>query len=124
MTEVAYPILTAVEKATKTFVWDTLVETEIAALFVAVPWLGVWPLGPIIHFLLTTFSDRLYAEGRLGVDEAAIVFVNAAHKAAFDTELVKLKVIAHEKGVESDEFKKERADAREALRKFVSYGGR
>ncbi len=80
-------------------------------------------LGPIIRSVIGLFSGKLYEVIRLAVDIKAIHFVNADHLHAFEKASVTLAIIARDKGPESDEFKRVKADAKNALSKFVRFHG-
>lgn len=59
---------------------------------------------------------------KLAVDLEAITLVNAEHKRDYDKASVVLKIIAIDKGIDSDEFKKARDNAKIALSKYVRFG--
>lgn len=123
MTTSAFPDLTKAEQVFKALIWDNEVTAAEAALFADVPWLGVWPLGPILRYLIEHYSDRLYASIEIHLDTAAIKFVNQEHQRAYDAASERLGVIAHDDGVESPEFQKARDDAKAALSQFVHFNG-
>jgi hypothetical protein len=111
----------ALEELFKNAVWDNLVAAGLSALFLELPWLAVWPLGPVIRVITKTFSDKLFAALQLLVDLQAITFQNTASKKAFENEAVKLKIIAMDKGINSPEFQKAKEDAKIALSKMVRF---
>jgi hypothetical protein len=123
MTTSAYPELSQAEAIFKALIWDNEVKAAEAALFAEVPWLRAWPVGPIVRYVIEHFSDRLYRVGTLYIDTAAIRLVNAEHQCEFDAASTRLMIIAHDKGVDSEDFKKEREDAKAALSRFVRFGG-
>lgn len=120
MTTVVTPGLGKIEDLFRDLIWDNLVEAGIAALFIEVPWLNAWPIGGAVKYLLRLFSDKVFDGVRMSVDLSLIAFMNQEHKKAYDTEVVKLKIIAHSYGVDSPEFKKEKENAKEILAKFVA----
>lgn len=122
MTDSAYPQLKTAEDIFKQVVWDTLVKAAIAALFQAAPYLAVWPIGPIITYIINQFSAALYSVLRIIVDLEAIAFVNAEYKSAFDKAAVTLKIIAHDKGIDSKEFADAKENAKKIFAKYVSFG--
>lgn len=123
VTETANPALGKIEDLFKDLVWDNLITAALTALFAYIPVLGVWPLKPIITYVVTTFASKLFDLVRLTVDLQVIVFANNAHKKAFDGAAVKLKIIAHSHGTSSDQFKKAKEDAKETLSAFVRFNG-
>lgn len=72
----------------------------------------------IINFL----SDSLFDQIVIFVDISAIKLVNSAHQSAFDKASVNLKIIAHDKGIDSKEFQEARDAAKIALSKFTQFG--
>lgn len=123
MTNEANPTLGKIEDIFKTLVWDNITNAALTALFAANPGLAIWPVGPIIRVVVGMFMNNFYGALRLVVDMGAITLVNDLHKAAFDKAALQLKVIAHDKGIDSDEYKKARDDAKAALAKYVSFSG-
>lgn len=122
MTDSAYKLLSIGEKLFKSLAWDTMVDVELAALYSAAPWLS--PFSFLINFIVKKFADALFDRFRLVIDLGAIVFVSAAHKAAYDKASVSLKVLAIDKGEESDDYKKARDQAKKELSAFASFGGK
>lgn len=124
MTDVAYPKLTIAENIFKNVVWDNLTASALVALFAApgCGWMALWPMRQIITGTATLITDQLFKILRLYVDLTAIALINAEHKRAFDAAAVKLKVIAHDRGIDSDEFKKAREVAKADFAKFVAFG--
>jgi hypothetical protein len=123
MTTEANPTLGKFENLFKEWVWDNLVEAGLTALFTQVPALAVWPIKPILSYIIRLYADRLFSAIKLCVDLQAIAFVNEAHKRAFDKASVTLKIIAHDKGLDSPEFKNARENAKTELAKYVHFNG-
>ncbi len=123
MTTVANPTLGKIEDLFKTLVWDSLVKAGMEAILVQVPGLRVWPLSALTRYVIGTFSEKLYGVTKLAVDLQAISFLNGQHKRAFDRAAVTLKIIANEKGIESEEFRKAKDEAKSALSQFVRFHG-
>lgn len=109
--------------AFKDLVWDLLVKAAIEKLFIAVPFLAIWPIGPIVTVFLTLFGDRIYAAAHETFDLGAIVFKNDLHKITFQKSDATLKIIAHDKGIDSKEFEDARDNALEAMSKFTHFAG-
>jgi hypothetical protein len=92
------------------------------ALFATFPWVGTW-LGPILRPLAEWVCDRIFEYLRLVIDLKVIKLVNDQHQAAFEREVVKLRILARTQGIDSEAFKKERQDAKAAFAKFVRFNG-
>lgn len=96
----------------KTIAWDSLVKVSLAALYVAVPWLG--PLSFLITPVVTLFADKLY--NFLGEEaiEGWIDGENTGRRVALDRSDANLAAIARDKGIDSPEYqaahKQEKAD--------------
>lgn len=121
MTTSVNPSLETAESLFKELVWDSIVKAATQACFVAIPMLGAWPLRSIVTWIIGQFSNQMFKAAKLTLDLQAIGFINAAHKRAFDSAMVTLKIIAHDKGVESDDFKKAKENAKAALSEFTRY---
>lgn len=119
MTTGAYAGLDIAESLFYDAVWTPLLKTAVAAMYAYVPWLAVWPLGPLLNFAISKLSDQLFAGLKLVVDLQAIAFVNQAHQTAFNAAALKLQVVGHDSGENSDAFIKAKADALAALSQFV-----
>lgn len=113
MTDQASPQIKQAEDVFKSLAWDTLVTTGLDELN-----LDFWPINVIIRF----FTTKLYEQLRLQFDLGAIAFLNAEHKAAFDKADVTLKIIASDKGIDSDDYKRAKENAKIALSKFERFG--
>lgn len=67
------------------------------------------------------FADQLYAAVKLAIDLEVIAFKNEEHKKRFQAASSTLAIIAHDKGIESEDFKNARENARQALSVFVRF---
>jgi hypothetical protein len=123
VTENANPTLGKIEDLFKSLVWDNLITVGLAALFQAAPFLAWWPCRPILDYVIRMFGDHLFATLKLTIDLQAIAFVNETHRRAFDSAAVHLKIIGRDKGPDSEEFRKAKENAKEALAKFVRFNG-
>lgn len=123
MTTVANPTLGKIEDVFKIVVWDVLVDASLGALFAAEPWLATWPLGPMLRGFVHLFSDKLYLGARLLLDLQAIMITNELHKRYFNSSAATLKIIAHDKGIDSPEFKEATLNAKKDFAKFVHFNG-
>jgi hypothetical protein len=109
------------EKLFKELVWDNLIKIGLLALFADAPVFAIWPLRQIVTTLVSVLSEKLFSALKTVTDVTAIPLINSQHQRAFDAASVKLKIIAHDKGIDSDEFKKAREDAKVALAQFVRF---
>jgi hypothetical protein len=124
VTENANPGLGKAQDYFKDFVWDTAVDAAIITpLFAAVPVLAIWLVNAMIRYLVHFAADKLYAGIKLLVDLQAIAFVNNQHRKAFDSAAVTLKIIARNKGIDSEEFRKAKENAKIALSEYVRFHG-
>lgn len=114
MTENANPTLGTIEKFFKFLVWDSLVTAAMTQLGI-----NFWPINVILRY----FTDQLFAATKLVVDLQAIAFINDQHKAEFDRAALKLKIFANNYGIESEEFKRARDEAKKSLSKFIRFNG-
>lgn len=105
----------------KDLVWDNLVEAALAALFVKVPVLAWGPLGAIIKFAATKFTDYLYAGMKMFIVVEAIPLRNKLLHKKYTEAAIKLKTIAKTTGIESDEFRKARNEDKKRLSDLVRF---
>lgn len=113
MTDQVNPKIKKFEDLFKDLAWDTMVDGVLAKAGI-----NIWPL----NFFIKYFTDKLYEALRLQFDVTAIVFISTVHRVQFDKAAVALKIIAHNHGPESQEFKKAREYAKMELARFVRYG--
>lgn len=113
MTDEAFPALTTAEQVTKSLAWDLGVNAMLTALGLNVP---------VIRNIIVFFTDRLWIQMRLGIDLAAISFVNAEHEKAFNGAYAALYVIAKNYGIQSPQFIEARKNAQKSLSAFSKYG--
>lgn len=103
----------------KDLVWDNLIEAGLAKLYLALPFLNIWPINSFINYIVKTYSDALYELMDETVDVGEIILRNENVKEVYGTEAVKLKIIAKNKGIDSKEFKDARIKSREKLRAAI-----
>lgn len=96
----------------KSLVWDVLVEAALTALHI-----NFWPINSIVIYV----TDQLYEGLHLAFDLEKIIFINAAHKSAYTTADVTLKIIAHDKGMDSDDFKTAQLNFQKELVRFTTF---
>lgn len=113
MTETAFPELTQAQKIAKSIGWDVGVKAGLTSLG-----LNFWPLNAVLIYI----TDRIWGQLRLGMDLAAISFVNAQHEKAFNNAYANLRIVASHYGIESKEFQEARKNAQDTLVKFSHYG--
>ena len=102
-------------------VWDVLSKKAIAkvmALLVINP-SGV--LGTIVLNILAKISEKAFEWVALEIKLESIKVVNEVHQSQFERAQLKLKLIARNSGIESDEFKKARVEEHEKLVKVVVF---
>ena len=105
----------------RSLVWDNLVKAAIKRIFMAVPFLTMGPLGSVTTFIITKITDKLYVVLKESVDLQVIVFKNKKLGKEFGRASVKLKIIANERGVDSNEFKEQREIHKKRLANFVHF---
>ena len=104
----------------KDLVWDNLINAALVELHAAVPWTTIPPLSWIIDYIVRLFADKLYFGAKLFIDISTIPIINEELKREFGHSEVKLKIIAHNSGIDSEEFKNARKKNVVLLSKFVS----
>lgn len=122
MAATANPVLGEIENIFQTLIWEPLIKAALASLFVAAPWMTVWPLQPIITFALTQFSNLLFGIMSLTVDLGAIELVNSDAQTAYESASENLKIVALDKGLGSPEYAAALQTEKTALAKFVRFG--
>ncbi|NTU74269.1 hypothetical protein HGB07_09110 [Candidatus Roizmanbacteria bacterium] len=121
MTDTANPILDKAENIFKNIVWDNLAQAGLVCFFGYFSFLNVPVIKPVLTYLMTAFSDFLFKNIKLAVDLEAIVLMNAAAKSEYNRSMVTLKIILHEKGADSNEFKIAKENAKKSFAKFVGF---
>lgn len=120
MTNVAYRPLTTIEQVFKDLVWTPGIRAGELALEGAVPFFALPLVSEAEEGLINILADWLYNQFILLVDITSIKLLNAEHQAAYDKASLQLKIIAIDKGVNSDDFKKAREVAKLAFSKFTN----
>lgn len=123
MTEVANPTLGKIEDAVERFGLYAITQVGLGALFAWQPWLNTWPLGNFIRGMTEFLSEKLFKFIRLVIDLRVIKFVNEKNQAAFDRSMVTLKAMARGYGIDSEEFKRARENAKQNFADFVRFHG-
>lgn len=117
----SYSPMNLAETTFKSLVWDTLLTASIADLKANVPAFNLWPLSVLTDKTAALLSNYLFDKIRLVVDVADMNMVNEAHETAYQQASIKLMIIAHDKGINSNEFIQAREDAKKALSTFVHF---
>jgi len=90
-------------------------QPAIKSLCTAYPFLSMWPCSAFVN----TISNYIFSGITQVVDIGAIQLLNDAHQNAYVKSSVTLKVIAHDKGIDSKEFNDARDQALIALSAFT-----
>lgn len=110
------------ESIFKKLVWDKAVDAGLASMFASNPWLAAWPFGPLVKALTDKFSEYVFNSTTLFVDVTDIKLSNKEHQDTFIKSSITLSIIAHDKGVQSDEYKTALKNAMDAMSKFTRFG--
>lgn len=105
----------------KILIWDLAVKSALASLFASVPFLAWPPLAALITAGLTQFTDSLYVVIKIFIVVELIVFKNKELQSKYAAASIELQDIAHQDGIESDQFKKARDENKKVLEPFVRY---
>lgn len=106
----------------KDLIWSAVIKAATQALIKAIPFLAMGPMPMIVGVIVGIVGDFLYAQLKDVYSFHSISIVNEQHRKEFDSASLKLKLIARDKGIDSDEFKTAREAQREALSRFVRFG--
>jgi len=102
-------------------VWDVLSKKAIAKVMAL---LAVNPsgfLGVLAFKILSVLSEKAFEWVALEIKLESIKVVNEVHQSQFERAQLKLKLIARNSGIESEEFKKARIEEHEKLVKVVVF---
>lgn len=121
MSDSTFHALTVAENEFKQIVWDPLVKAGETALEGAVPVLAAPILKQLDEAALNALSDYFFEQLRLLLDLSAAQIVGAARAQVFTDASIQLKIIAHDKGVDSDEYKAALAKARANFSAFIRF---
>lgn len=94
--------------AFKSLVWDIFFK-NLAVKFVM--FFGMTPNGAAaiaLTKIVLYFTEKAYVVFKKTVKVGTIVLANDVHQKSYERASLKLKIIAREKGIESDEFKNQR----------------
>jgi hypothetical protein len=106
----------------KAAVWDNIVKAALGRLFVFLPILGWGPIGFVVSWVVTHFTNQLYDLLKEAIQMEAIALRNESHRKAYERASVVLKVIALDKGINSPEFQKARDEHKRSLTQLIRFG--
>lgn len=109
------------ENLFKSLVWDNLVKAAIKKIFVAAPFLAWGPLGIVAKYVIGKIADKLYEALKEAIDMQRIAFRNKDLRKGYERASVTLRIIAQDRGIDSDEFKKAREEHKKNLAAFVRF---
>lgn len=75
----------------------------------------------VVSWVVMHFAEKLFEATNLVIQLETIVLRNESHRKAFDNAAVKLKILARDKGVDSEEFRKARDEHKRALSELVQF---
>lgn len=111
----ALPELHEAEELFKGSVWDTLVDFGLSALFAEIPFLGLPVIRDLIKWVIHKFTNTLYTALTEILDLKYVVLKNLGLQKKFTEIALRLKGIAIEHGIDSEEFKNAREEHKKAL---------
>ena len=113
--------LTNDEILIQNLIQDPILNSAENALFLQYPFLAVWPLKQIIQSVLNYFNSEFKTQEKEVIDITYIKFKNKLAEDAFTKASIKLKIIIHDKGVNSYEYKKAIQIEKDNFSKFIRY---
>lgn len=119
MSDSVNPILETSEQIFKSLVWDNLVKAELTSLYASSTILTFFK--PLIDAIMTVITNSLFSNFKTYIDLGAVQLLDSQAESTFRTASITLAILAHDKGVNSDEFKKARENAKSALSTFIRY---
>lgn len=105
----------------KSMVWDLLIKQAIADALAWLPLSISGPFGIVIGKAIGWLGDKLFTYFITVVKIEDISLMNSIHDKMYKNAQLKLKIIAKESGVDSQEFKNENAKMQDALWDFVRF---
>ncbi len=109
------------EEIFKHLIWDNVVKAVLARLFALIPLLGWGPIGYVVTFFVTKYSDLLYEAVKMFFAIEKIYLTNESLQRNFDNSSVKLKIFARDYGIESKEFLEERENEKRLFSTFIKF---
>lgn len=123
MTDVAFKPLTQIELIFRDLVWRPMIKAGEVWIEGNVPILAFPGIKQISEELVEQLADWTFEQIRMFIDIAAIKLVSSAHQSAYDQASLELRIIAINKGIDSQEFKNARDKALEDLSRFTNLAG-
>ncbi len=106
----------------RSLVWDSMVKAALQRLLTSLPsWIGGGPIGFVVSWAFQKIADRIYNELDKLVITQGIHLRNLSQRLAFDRAALALQIVSDAYGPESEEFKKERENAKRRLADMVSF---
>lgn len=105
----------------KDLVWSAVIKAATNALTKAIPFLAMGPMPLITGLVVGLVGDFVYDQLKDAYNFQSVSFKNDQHRKEFDSAAIKLKLIARDKGINSDEFKTARQQYGDALAKFIRF---
>jgi hypothetical protein len=106
----------------KTLIWDAMITAAIKRLLASLPsWIGGGPIGFVLTWVFEKIANRIYHELDLLVVTQAIGLRNHYQRLAFDRSALALQIVSDTYGADSEQFKKERENARRRLSDLISF---
>lgn len=122
MTDSAYPVLTEIEQAFKTIVWNPLITTGEAWIEGQVPFLALPVIKQLDEFAIQEITDAIFNQVIIFIDVTAIRLVNPVLQGKWAVASESLALISQEQGVNSDAYKQALATAAADFAKWVHTG--
>lgn len=105
----------------KSMVWDVLLKRGIDILITSLSISPQGILAVIITKLIIIVANKLYPIIVQMVRIESVVLTDEVHQKSFERAQLKLKIIAKEKGIDSQEFKDAREKEKETLYKLIKF---
>jgi hypothetical protein len=106
----------------KSLVWEAMAKAALKRLLASLPaWIGGGPIGFVVSWVFNKIADRIYSELDKLVVTQGIYLRNQAQQLAFDRAGLALQIVSDTYGPESEQFKKERENAKRRLADLVSF---
>lgn len=109
------------EDLVKVLLWDVLVKAALQRLFLLVPLLGWGPIGMVVSHYAFKLTDFMYEQMADYISITIIAARNKKFESEFNKAAINLKLIAMQKGIQSDEYRSAREQHKKALSDFVRF---
>lgn len=122
MTTSAFPVLTDIENAFKTVVWEPMVLAGEVWIEGAVPFLNLPVIKQLDEAAIQGITDAVFYQIITFIDVTAIKFVKAELQNKWSTASESLALIAQEQGATSDAYKQALAVATTDFAQWIHTG--